>query len=62
MFELWLDGCAVQVPDPVAAIAVEPPGKEGTQLTFLSTPAFGFAVTVIVAVSAQPLVLVHIKL
>jgi hypothetical protein len=56
-----LPGCAVQLPLPVADILVLPPGYDETQSTNLSGPAFGFAVTKILAVSVQPLAFVQMK-
>ena len=53
--------CADHVPLPVADIVVVPPGSIA-QLTVLSVPASGFAVTVIFAVSVHPLAFVQIKL
>ena len=53
--------CALQVPLPLAAIVALPPGNTA-QLTLLSIPASGFAVTVTLAVSVHPLALVHMKL
>ena len=44
---------AVHVPVPVAAIVAEPPGRIA-QFTVWSGPAFGFAVTMTLAVSVQP--------
>jgi hypothetical protein len=52
---------AVHVPVPVALIAADPPGNIA-QLTVLSAPAFGFAVTDIATVSVQPDAFVHIYL
>ena len=53
--------CADQVPLPVAAIVADPPGSIA-HTTVLSNPALGFAVTVTLVVSVQPLAFVQIKL
>ena len=53
--------CAVHVPVPVAAMVADPPGSIA-QFTVWSAPALGLAVTVILAVSVQPLALVQMKL
>lgn len=50
----------LHVPVPVPAIVAEPPGSV-IQLRVWSAPAFGLVVTVIVAVSEQPAVLVHLS-
>ena len=47
------DAAGVHVPTPVAAIVAEPPGSMA-HVTVWSGPAFGFAVTVICAVSVHP--------
>jgi hypothetical protein len=52
---------AVHVPVLVAVIFTAPPGNVA-QLTVLSEPAFGFAVTTTDAVSLQPDALVHMNL
>ena len=56
-FPAW----AVHVPLPVPDIVALPPGITA-QLTVLSVPASGFAVTVTLAVSVHPLAFVQIKL
>ena len=56
-----LPDCAVHVPVPVADMVAEPPGSTA-QLTVLSAPALGLAVTTTEAVSVHPLALVQMKL
>jgi hypothetical protein len=51
--------CADHVPLPVPLIVAVPPGKDA-QVTVLSVPASGLAVTVTVAVSVHPLEFVQI--
>jgi hypothetical protein len=53
-------GTGVHVPVPTAAIVADPPGNVATQLTVLSGPALGRAVTVTVATSVQ-VPTVHVK-
>jgi hypothetical protein len=53
--------CADHVPTPVPPIVALPPGRTA-QVTVLSTPALGFAVTTTEAVSVHPLAFVQIKL
>ncbi len=53
-------GAGVHVPVPVPAIVAEPPGSMA-QFTVWSGPAFGLAVTVMSAVSVQPLALVQMN-
>ena len=56
-----LPAIAVHVPVPVADIVAVPPGSKA-QLTVLSGPALGFAVTTMEAVSVQPYTFVRINL